>query len=527
MAQTKTKRPSKLQLGQFFTPFEKAQETIKDIKFSKDMKVLEPGCGLGGFLLPLIDKFLPLYKGSIQNKLDIILNENVYGIEIDPSTFEKCINNIKSKYDYIPKEHNICCVDFFRCDFDIEFDYIIGNPPFGGTINPEYQDKLDKKYGRRDGHKIKKETYSFFLVKSFDALKPNGQIIFICSDTFLTINTHSGLRRYLMDNGQAKITRLDYFSDETAYPMVVINYTKSGSSDFITLDNRNITREAMSLTGNFSWTIDQDIKYFGGKILGDFVVCTGGMTTGKNEYFVREIKDNTIIEPYRFEFFRDKLTLEGEKAKARLHKLSSIKAKEILKGKRQRNVRIVPQEPQTLQLLNPDYCYYNKADNGFFYKKPKYVIYWKNDGDAVKTFKKNGNWYLHGVGGAPYFKREGLTWGLISSRLKMRYLPSGYILDSGSPCAFLKEGISQNELYFILGWCNSDLANTLLKKYINHTKNIQGKDVEKLPYPSWVKNKEKCIDLVRQIVIEYTSKNIDFPDYDDRIIEINRYYHSD
>ena len=61
-----------------------------------------------------------------------------------------------------------CVQDFFRSDFPAHFDYTVGNPPFGGTIAPDIQDKLDREFGWRNGLKIKKETYSFFIVKCLE-----------------------------------------------------------------------------------------------------------------------------------------------------------------------------------------------------------------------------------------------------------------------------------------------------------------------------------------------------------------------
>jgi hypothetical protein len=37
-----------------------------------------------------------------------------------------------------------------------------------------------------------------------------------------------------------------------------------------------------------------------------------------------------------------------------------------------------------------------------------------------------------------------------------------------------------------LGWLQTSLATRLLKEAVNHTRNIQGKDIERLPYPHWV-----------------------------------------
>ena len=99
------------------------------------------------------------------------------------------------------------------------------------------------------------------------------------------------------------------------------------------------------------------------------------------------------------------------------------------------------------------------------------------------------------------YKREGLTWNLIGSKINIRYLPSGYILDSGCPCAFLRDGVADNELYFIMGWLLTDMATNILKEVLNHTRNIQGKDIERLPYPVWAKsNKRKVVNLIKKLI---------------------------
>ena len=53
---------------------------------------------------------------------------------------------------------------------------------------------------------------------------------------------------------------------------------------------------------------------------------------------------------------------------------------------------------------------------------------------------------------------------------------------------------------FIIGWLLSSTATNILKTVINHTKNIQSKDIERLPYPVWVKNKNEVITYVKNII---------------------------
>lgn len=510
MSQTKTLRDRKRQLGQFLTPPETAQRLVEDLTFTRDDKVLEPSFGDGSFLLPLIEKFLPLYDGPLLERLDQVLSRNVYGVELDPALHARCLAAIARRWGHCPARHNLRSGDFFQAMFPTHFSYILGNPPFGGTIAPELQDRLDREFGWRNGWKIKKETYSFFIVKCLDLLKPNGRLRFICSDTFLTINTMQGLRRLLLDSGAPEVTRLDGFSEETRYAMVVLDFAKTGLAPAVTLDGKAVSREQVALTGNHSWQItDEYAPYFAGPKLGDFLLATSGMTIGDNALFVRPIIDGKVIEPYQFEFFQEPITLENEVRRARLGFLSPAKRAEIVarecRGETRRNVRVLPRpEPLEITLPHPDYRPYNKALSALVYAPPSHAVYWKDEGDAVLTFKKNGPWYLHGVGGAKHFGREGLTWQLISQTLNARYLPAGYILDSGAPCAFLREGVAGDELYFILGWTLSALCGRLLKDVINHTKNIQGKDFERLPYPFWVtgETKRAVTERVKEMVAE-------------------------
>lgn len=511
----KHERTKKSQLGQFFTPEETAAKLIEPFQFTVDDVILEPGCGDGSFVFPLIEKLVLLYKGTFNARVTKVLENNIYAVEIDQKAYFSLLTKINERYgiDVSEIKHNIYRADFLLWKSKISFTHIIGNPPFGGTIDYDHQDALDKVYGRRDGLKIKKESYSFFIVKCLDHLCDGGEMRFICSDTFLTIKTMSGLRILLMKYGISVVEHVDFFSEETNYPMVVFDFCKSGESDHVTVDGNVVFREDMEVVGNFSWTIDPDVaEFFRGKKLSDYVVCSSGMTTGKNKYFVREIKDGSIEEPYDFEFYDDPITVKRELERARLNKLSPAKKKAVeeqeKQGETRRNVRITAKKnPESISLPHKDYLYYNMASSSLMHCEPTKVIYWKDDGDAVYTFKKNGNWYLYGVGGKPFFKKEGFTWPLIASRIHAHYLSSGYILDSGAPCGFLLDGVHPDELYFIIGWCASATATKFLKQYINHTKNIQGKDVEKLPYPSWVdrKQKQKVIDLVKSLVAKKTT----------------------
>ena len=499
MSQTKTHRARKRQLGQFYTPAALAQRCVADLALTPQSTVLEPSAGDGAFVFPLIARFMALHRGSQAERLRRTLCENVVAVEIDPTAHAAMLAAVEQQWGSLPVGHRLVCGDFFRLPLPdaSAFDIVVGNPPFGGTIEPAIQDPLDGRYGWRDGLKIKKETYSFFIVRCVEMLRAAGRLRFICSDSFLTIPTMKGLREFLLNRGQTSIATIEDAFAETTQPMVLLDFARTGHTEALHVDGRALHRDTINLTGNRSWQISESFApLFAGPKLGDLMVASSGMTIGRNDLFVREIVDGAIVEPYEFHFRQEPITLERELERARLGHISDARQARILaqqrRGETQRTVDAVPLTvPRRVELPHPDYCPYNKATSDLGFAPPRHAIFWRDEGDAVITFKKSGNWYLHGVGGMPYFKREGLTWQLIAPSLNVRYLPAGYILDSGAPCAFQRDGVDQEELWFILGWCLTPLCTRILKDVLNHTRNIQSKDFERLPYPFWVPAKGK------------------------------------
>jgi len=532
MSVRKVSRPKKQQLGQFMTPRPLAQQIVNQQAFTPLSKILEPSFGDGAFLLALIERLIEIGNGSEQQRFLHVMENQVYGVELDPELYQSAVKCIEDRWGPLPKNHNLYLGDFFTTDFAItDFDFVLGNPPFGGTFDSEIEDELDRLYGSWNGHNLKKETYSFFIARSLELLKERGVLCFISSDTFLTISTFIGLRHRLVDQTSVCVDRLGFFSDETSQPMILLTALKEAGSTSVVIDGVYYPVKLLATTKNFSWGITPELaKYFGGPTLADYVVCTSGMTVGRNELFVRDIVNQEITEKYQFDYFDDPITLSKELKRARLGKLSAKQQESIKRqqaaGETRRNLRVTRLDcPVLKRMPDEDYRYYNKADSGIIYSPPKHAIFWKDDGDAVLTFKRNGNWYLHGVGGRGYFGREGFTWQLISPRLRARYLPPGYILDSGAPCGFLRDGINDSELWFILGWLQTDLATELLKKVINHTRNIQSKDVERLPYPWWVDelSKQRVIDAVRRLVMEAIEGRV-FTRTDAEIAALNEYF---
>ena len=510
MRQRKHERERKRQRGQYMTPKPLARKILDRIPIQDYTRILEPSCGDGSFLSAIADRLMDASRQEPSNDpVEII------GIEIDPQLEKKSRSLMKDRLSLsVSHRWEVRRADFFkeylasselggdpRRDNVLShegFDLIVGNPPFGGTFDHSIEDILDARLGARLGRKIKKETYAFFIVACVDLLRPGGRLVFVSSDTLLTIPTMTGLRHFLMQRGNVELSDIDNFSDETSYPMLLLDFTKSDEPRRVTRNSVEIDGDAIRSTPNLSWGITPDLaRLFSGPLLGDYFIASSGMTTGKNELFVRETIDgDSIVEPYQFEFYDAPVTLDYELERARLGKLSEKRRRALeaaeARGDTERRLRVTRlAEPIPIQLPDTKYRPYNKANNRLVFSNPTHHIYWEDEGEAVLTYKRTGNWYLRGVGGQPYFGREGITWPLVASRFNPRYLPPGYILDSGAPCAFVREGIDRDEIFFIVGWLLSSLANRILKTVINHTRNIQSKDFERMPYPWWVNSEDR------------------------------------
>ena len=353
------------------------------------------------------------------------------------------------------------------------------------------EDDLDRRFGRHRGHKLKKETTRSSSPRPFAELVLRRAAAFICSDTFLTIKTMRGLRELLLDAGEVSVTDLPDSFDETSQPMVVLDLVAGEHAEHAVIRGARVSRPG--------WRRHRTSHGGCGRSTPPTSTaprsappCGHRRDDDRQERLVRAViePDGTIEEPY-----------DSSSSTARSHSRASLRGRAWASshpscgralsngngearparrpGPRSRDAgahRASP-TPTTAPTTRPSWR---------IYSSPPTSSYWRDAGDAVVTFKRDGPWYLHGVGGRPWFGREGITWQLVAPRINARYLPPGFILDSGAPCAFLKEGVPRRELFVVLGWLQTALATRLLKQVINHTRNVQGKDVERLPYPHWV-----------------------------------------
>jgi len=204
-----------------------------DITINPKIKILDPACGCGSFLLKAYDilfgKFIagrPVLRDKFPNEdwtdngiHRHILANNLWGADIDAvaSSIASISLMLKNPDDLSISMQNIITYDSLRRPEDIntpketqllgttKYDFVIGNPPylsFGlrGThkLDPEYLEYLRKKYS--DSAQYKLSYYALFMQRGIEMLANGGKLGFIVPDTFLLGRYYSKIRQYILEN---------------------------------------------------------------------------------------------------------------------------------------------------------------------------------------------------------------------------------------------------------------------------------------------------------------------------------------
>lgn len=218
-------------------------DRCKSVGDLQKIKVLDPACGSGSFLIKALEVINEKYKefGNPGNEFTkiMILQQNIYGVDLDEKAIEIArlnllINTLETrmklpKLDKTIKNGNslISGTDeeikkFFGENYRDKnpfnwkeefpdvfkqggFDVIIGNPPyvFGGNYGIE---NLDKEYFKSKfisgGGKI--NLFTLFIEKSLELLNNEGLLSFIIPNTFLRVTSYEKTRKYVLDNSCIK-----------------------------------------------------------------------------------------------------------------------------------------------------------------------------------------------------------------------------------------------------------------------------------------------------------------------------------
>ncbi len=205
--------------GAYYTPVKVVKHLVAKICekdtdiFSK--KILDPCCGTGNFLMQLPGDF----------KI-----EHVFGNDIDEISVKIARINLALKYrpdDIGILYKNVTHLDYLSEYEAGEFDYIIGNPPWGYRFSEEEKERLRYDYQSAKGRSI--EAYDLFTEKALAGLKKGGSLSFVLPEALLNVRAHMPVRKVIMEKSSIRyLAYLGNVFDNVQCPCIILQLQHTG-----------------------------------------------------------------------------------------------------------------------------------------------------------------------------------------------------------------------------------------------------------------------------------------------------------
>jgi len=297
--------------GAFFTPYFITKKMVELLNPKKDDRNIDISCGTGAFLLALI-KF---YKKTYDKKIDDILKENIYGVDILEYNIARA-KILLSIYTCLEKEYieetsfNLAVENSLNIDinelFNVKFDNVLGNPPY-----VKYQDLPPTMRNLNKGtwKTVKNGNFNLyfpFFEIAYNIINEGGKVAYITPNNYFTSLAGESVRKYFETNRSIE-TIIDFshilvFQVQTYTAITLINkkeneyinYSKIGSEETAEsfLKNLSFSKNPYSGLKSKKWRLLKEneinniriIENIGTK-LKDIVDIKTGIATLKDKVF--------------------------------------------------------------------------------------------------------------------------------------------------------------------------------------------------------------------------------------------------
>lgn len=172
-------------LGQYFTPRPIRRQIVDRLPWLDSPRVWEPAAGTGEF---------------VQDVLDLYPDAVVDATEIDPSLYDVLRarfsdTGVAVRLADALKEHVPC-----------RYDLVIGNPPYFEASHADHLGAYGHEYDEVVGGRV--NTYSLFVKKGLDSLKPGGTLAFVLPPSMNNGAYFDRLRRYVEARGGVRFLKV-------------------------------------------------------------------------------------------------------------------------------------------------------------------------------------------------------------------------------------------------------------------------------------------------------------------------------
>ena len=457
--------------GSYFTPAKIVKELVENTldripsNNINSLKILDPCCGTGKFLLGISDYFIEKWNTTSHNTVNIHSFDPkiIWGFDNDKIAVRIARINLMLKFkgiiDFSPNIfHMDYLIDKFNFTRRVRFDAIMTNPPWGVKYSSEDKILLSEKFPELKS----KESFSLFIVKSLQMLKSDGFLSFLLPESLLNIKVHRDIRKYILGNSN------------------LLSITKYGKlfrgvfTDVISLELRKLDA-----------TTDKDFN----KVNRNEI----DLTESKFDLKKSEINQNRFISNKDFIFDTDLTDIDEiiiAKIFSQRHKTLENKAKwalGIVTGDNKRYISI--RKVDKFDNRSSKRVVTGKEIRKFFIydNSPSFLNI-----DEIDNFQQVAPLDI-------YETKEKLLYKFISNKLTFAY-DNRSLLTLNSANILIPK-IPKVSIKVILALLNSSLYQYIFKKKFNSLKVLKG-NLEKLPIPIWSKEKQQKIKNLVDILIQ-------------------------
>jgi hypothetical protein len=269
-------------LGGFLREHEANLSHQDYLAFLRSVKVLDPACGAGAFLVHVFDFLLAEYRrvgAALNDRVPIdeyarcILRENIYGVDLNAESVQlskqslwlrsgigrelaadldgtiKCGNSLIEDPAIAGQRAFRWLEQFPEVMSAGGFDVIVGNPPY---VNARAMPETDKTYLRQHYPQLRGafDLYVAFLLRGQQLVKEHGRYGWIVPNKFLVADYARQARDFLSEDSLTEvvdISALGVFGRLGVYPVILLG--QSGKAGPPATANQTVPHPALADRG--------------------------------------------------------------------------------------------------------------------------------------------------------------------------------------------------------------------------------------------------------------------------------------
>lgn len=292
---------------QVFTPNDYVRELLDSVGYTENLygkRILENSCGDGNILVNIVERYIEDCRVHGLTDIEICkgIRKDIYGIEIDPIQYEKCIQNLDelARNKGINKVRwNVINEDYLEWKCVKKFQFIVGNPPY---ITYQELNEKERNFVRKNFETCEKGKFDYcyaFIEKSVKCLDDKGKMSYLIPSSIFKTVFGEKLREFIKPYVREihDYTRDKMFDNALVKSAIIVLNKAKGNKNFLYCDMANKGRINIPLDSlSKKWFFIEN-NGLGTRRFGDYFQVAHVVATLLNEAFVikkenyRELND--------------------------------------------------------------------------------------------------------------------------------------------------------------------------------------------------------------------------------------------